>query len=425
MTQPTLEAPAHPTYLPRVPADELAGRAATLAARLRAGGFDGAFLLHPSSLFWITGTLTDGWPFLDADGRVGLPLRTSRARAAVESPVPQAPIRRLGDIPGALADLGLAPSGVVGLEMDVVPAATLDRLRRTFPDADFRDVSGIVRSVRAVKTPFEIEWIEVAAGIVGAAMDEALPPRIRPGVREIELQAFLEGEMRLARHQGVIRVRRWNLEMHFGTVSAGDSACAPCYFDGPDGLEGLYPAVQQGGGERAVAPGIPVLVDFVGAAGGYLADRARVFCVGDPPPEALEAHAFCRDLLGTIVERVRPGAIPSEIHAEALAIAADSPWADRFMGWGENRVRFLGHGVGLDLDELPVLAPRFDEPLAPGNVIAIEPKVFLAGLGGVGVENTYLVTDGGNRNLTPGPEEIRVLAPPSGASAPSQESASR
>ena len=101
--------------------------------------------LHPSSLFWITGTLTDGWPFLDADGRVGLPLRTSRARAAVESPVPQAPIRRLGDLPGALADLGLAPSGVVGLEMDVVPAATLDRLCRTFPEADFRDVLGTSR----------------------------------------------------------------------------------------------------------------------------------------------------------------------------------------------------------------------------------------------------------------------------------------
>jgi Xaa-Pro aminopeptidase len=402
-------APPLPAHLPLVPGEELARRAETLAARLAAGGFDGAFLLHPSSLFWIAGTLTDGWPYLTADGRVGLPLRTSVSRAKAESPIPQAPIRRFGDLPGALADLGLEPSGVVGIETDVVPVAVLERLRRTFPDADFRDVSGLVREVRAVKSDYEIEWIERAGRLVDAVMDEALPGEIRPGVREIELQAFVECELRLARHQGTVRVRRWNLEMHFGTVSAGDSACAPCYFDGPDGLEGLYPAVQQGGGERRVEPGVPVLVDFVGAAGGYLADRARVFCVGDPPAEALEAHEFCRGLLAEITDRLRPGAIPARIWDDVVAIVDDSPWRDRFMGWGENRVRFLGHGVGLDLDELPIVAPRFETPLAPGHVLAIEPKVFLAGLGGVGVENTYVVTTDGCRNVTPGPEEIRVL----------------
>ena len=95
--------------------------------------------------------------------------------------------------------------------------------------------------------------------------------------------------------------------------------------------------------------------------------------------------------------------------------AADSPWADRFMGWAGNRVGFVGHGVGLDLDEFPVLAPRFDAPLEEGHVLAVEPKVFLEGLGGVGAENTYVVTPQGGRDLTPGPEEIRVLPPPAPA----------
>jgi len=204
-------------------------------------------------------------------------------------------------------------------------------------------------------------------------------------------------------------MRRWNLEMHYGTVSVGASACYPCYFDGPDGQEALYPAVQQGGGRRQVEPHQTVLVDFVGAAGGYLADRTRVFCVGKPPREALEAHEFCREMLAAIVERLRPGSVPSAIHAEVTAMAEKSPWADRFMGWGENRVGFLGHGIGLDLDELPVIAPRFDAPLVAGNVIAVEPKVFLGGVGAVGVENTYVVTESGCRDVTPGPEEIRVI----------------
>ena len=411
MTNPVPPAPAPPISVLRVPPEELARRAERLSRRLRAGGYDGAFLLHPSSLFWIAGTLTAGWPYLDADGRLGLPLRTGISRSAVESPLPQAPVRRLGDVPGALADLGLTPSGVVGIELDVVPVATFERLRKTFPGVEFRDVSGPVREERAVKSTYEIGWIERAGAIVSEAMDVALPPRLRAGVPEIELQAFLEGHMRANRHQGTVRVRRWNLELHFGTVSAGDSACAACYFDGPDGLEGLYPGVQQGGGERTIEPGATVLVDFVGGAGGYLADRARVFCVGEPPDEAVAAHEFCRELLEDITARIRPGAIPAEIWDAISASAAASRWKDSFMGYGENRVRFLAHGVGLDLDELPIIAPRFLEPLAEGHVLAIEPKVFLAGIGGVGVENTYVVETNGCRNLTPGPEVIRVVPP--------------
>jgi Xaa-Pro aminopeptidase len=274
---------------------------------------------------------------------------------------------------------------------------------------EFVDCSLAVRRARSIKSAYEIEWIDKAGTIVNRAMDEALPPRVREGVREIELMAFLEGHMREHRHQGLIRLRRWNLEMHFGTVSAGLSASYPCYFDGPDGLEGLYPAVQQGGGERAIEPGQTVMVDFVGAAGGYLADRTRVFCVGSPPPEALDAHDFCRHIQDRIVAGLRPGGIPSRIYAEIQAEVQASPWADRFMGWGENQVKFLGHGVGLDLDELPVLATGFDEPLEPGHVVAVEPKVFLGGIGGVGVENTWVITEDGCRNVTSGPEEIRVV----------------
>jgi Xaa-Pro aminopeptidase len=134
-----------------------------------------------------------------------------------------------------------------------------------------------------------------------------------------------------------------------------------------------------------------------------------VFCVGAPPAEAAAAHAFCREMLGRIEEQLRPGALPSTIHESVASAVARSPWADRFMGWGENQVVFLGHGIGIDLDELPVLAPRFDTPLEPGHVIAVEPKVFLGDLGGVGVENTYVITEEGAHNVTPGPEEIRVV----------------
>ncbi|MGH2570451.1 MAG: M24 family metallopeptidase, partial [bacterium] len=334
---------------------------------------------------------------------------TGVARAARESPLPQAPIRRIADLPGALATLGAKLEGPVGIELDVVPVAIHQRLEKLVPRAAFRDCSRAIREVRAVKSAYEIGWIERAAETLRVVMDEVLPERIRTGVPEIELCAFLEGELRARRHQGIVRMRRWNLEMSIGVLSAGASASYPCYFDGPDGLEALYPAVQQGGGERRLERGITVMVDFVGGAGGYLADRTRIFCIGEPSAEARDAHAFCRAMLGEITARLAPGAVPSAVHAEVMKIAARSPFADRFMGWGENRVGFLGHGIGIDLDELPVLAPGFDAPLEAGNVVAVEPKVFLGEAGGVGVENTYVLTAGGCRNLTPGPEEIRVV----------------
>jgi Xaa-Pro aminopeptidase len=397
------------SHLPLVPADELASRARRLAERLRADGLEGAFLLHPSSHFWISGTLGDGWPFVSADGRAVLPIRMSVSRARRESALPIAAVRRPADLPDALRDLGLPAPRSIGLELDVVPVATFERLKRVFPEAELRDVSRSVREVRAVKSPYEIGWIEKAGAIVSDAMDRALPTRLRAGVREADLGAFVEDEMRRNRHPGIVRVRRWNLEMHFGTISAGWSSCYPCYFDGPDGLEGLCPAAQQGGGERVLAKGDLVLADYVGGAGGYLADRARIFALGEPGSEARTAHDFCRGMLAEIVARLRPGAIPAAICAEILDTVKRSPWADRFMGWGENQVRFLGHGVGLDLDEFPVLAPGFEAPLVVGHVLAVEPKVFLGERGAVGVENTYVVTDSGARNLTAGPEEIRVV----------------
>ncbi len=407
------EPAAAASRLPLVPAEELGGRARRFAHRLRADGLDGAFLLHPSSHFWLTGTLADGWPYVDADARVALPVRMSVGRAAAETSVPFAPVRRPADIPGALAALGVPAGKTIGVELDVLPVAAYERLRRAFPGTEFRDVSRAIREVRSVKSAYELDWIRRAGAIVTDVMDRALPPRLRAGVPEIELCAFLEGEMRARRHQGVVRVRRWNLEMHFGTVSAGASAAAPCYFDGPDGLEGLYPAVQQGGGERRIERGVPVLVDYVGAAGGYIADRARVLCVGEPPAEIRAAHAFCRELLARIEAKLRPGVVPAALYAEAMAEVAASPWADRFMGYGENRVGFLGHGVGLDLDELPVLAPGFDAPLEAGQVLAVEPKVFFAN-GAAGLENTYVVTGSGGSNLTAGSEDILVVPPDRG-----------
>jgi Xaa-Pro aminopeptidase len=210
--------------------------------------------------------------------------------------------------------------------------------------------------------------------------------------------------MRMRRHQGVVRVRRFNMEMFYGAVAFGDTAAYPHNFDGPVGVRGLYPAVPLNGSDKALVAGEPVMVDICGGSGGYIADASRAYSLGSPTPEILETHRFLLELNAWIESRLRPGAIPGDIYSGIQAEVSATPYAPHFMGAGSNQVRFVGHGVGLELDELPVIAPRFDTPLEAGMVLAIEPKVFFPGIGGAGVENTYIITAAGFEKLNHAPE---------------------
>jgi len=155
--------------------------------------------------------------------------------------------------------------------------------------------------------------------------------------------------------------------------------------------------------------GEPVIVDIVGGCAGYIADGTRVYSLGPLSKELTDAHAFALDLNAWIEEQLRPGAIPGEIYSQILERVSKSPYASKFMGAGENQVKFVAHSVGLELDELPVIAPKYDVPFEANTVMAVEPKIFFPGIGGVGTENTYVIRDGAPERLTTCPQEIYVV----------------
>jgi Xaa-Pro aminopeptidase len=236
-----------------------------------------------------------------------------------------------------------------------------------------------------------------------------IPGQLREDMEEIELGARIEFVMRSAGHQGLTRVRRFNMEMHYGAVSFGDSAAYPHSFDGPVGVRGLYTAVPAMGGRKQLKRGQPVIVDIVGGCAGYIADGTRVYSLGQLPQPLADAHSFVLDLNRWIEERLVPGAIPGEIYTRILERVDKSPYASQFMGAGENQVKFVAHSVGLELDELPVIAPRYDAPFEVNTVMAVEPKVFFPGIGGVGTENTYVIRENGPERLTTCPQDIYVV----------------
>jgi Xaa-Pro aminopeptidase len=162
----------------------------------------------------------------------------------------------------------------------------------------------------------------------------------------------------------------------------------------------------KGADGHVLAPGDPVIADLVGGHDGWLADQTRTFGVGRVDADLRAAHDCAASILRAVEAEIRPGTPASSLYDLAEGIALDAGLDDHFMGAGAQRVRFLGHGVGMEIDELPVLAPGFDEPLEPGNVIAVEPKFVFPGRGAVGIENMYAVTADGFETITTANEEL-------------------
>ena len=382
-----------------VPRDELERRWSRVR---RFMDCDSLVLLQNVDIFYLSGSLQTSVLWLPREGEPLLAVRKSYERAKIESAVKNiVPLKGYSELPGLIAD----PGATVGFEMDVVPVATYQQISKFFSKSKIVDGSGALRNARAVKTAYEIECIRRAAQQLDKMFLD-IPSQLREGLPEFELAARIEYVLRMAGHQGLIRVRRFNMEMHYGAVSFAETAAYPHAFDGPVGIRGLYPATPMMGSRRALKRGEPVMVDVCGGYAGYIADGSRTYSLGSVSQQMRDTHQFILELNSWIEEQLRPGNIPSEIYSRILDRVGKTSFAQHFMGAGENQVRFVAHGVGLELDELPVIAPKFDTPLEPNVVLAVEPKVFYPGLGGVGIENTYVVTERACERLTTCPQDI-------------------
>ena len=389
-----------------VPASEIGRRLEALRAALAAGGLAAAVIVQHTDLAYFTGTNQQAHLVVPASGPPVLLVRRTLERARRESAIERIePLGSLRQLAPALHELGVPAGGRIGFELDVLPAGAYLGYVQRLADWEPVDCSAAVRSVRAVKSEWEVGRMRLAAEQVRIAA-AAVPSLLRPGITEPELQLEVERVLRLAGHQGQLRFRGFNQEMHYGQVLAGPSGAVPGYSDSPLCGPGPNPALGKGPGRHVLERGDPVIVDLVGGCDGYLADQTRTFSLGPLPADLRAAYERALEILRAVEARLAPGATPSSLFDLAESMAAESGLGDHFMGEGGDRVRFLGHGVGMEVDEWPVLAPGFDEPLVAGNVVAVEPKFVFAGRGAVGVENTYLVTDGGCESLTTTDERL-------------------
>jgi Xaa-Pro aminopeptidase len=231
---------------------------------------------------------------------------------------------------------------------------------------------------------------------------------LREGISAVELAGQLEAMARRLGHQGIIRMRLWNNEMFYGHLIAGDEAAVPSFLSSPTGGVGLGPAIAQGASRQLIKRNEPVLLDYVFALDGYLIDQTRIFALGGLPDELVAGHKAMLEIQEVVGAAAKPSVTGGELYDLAVSMASEMGYGEHFMGYGDERINFVGHGVGLELDEYPFLARGQDMALEKGMIIALEPKLVYPGLGVVGIENTNLVTDDGLESLT-FPEENIVI----------------
>ncbi len=410
----------HIPVIETIPAPELESRhqrcRAILAQRLPHAV--GILALHPVTIYYLAGTLGNGVLWLPQQGDPVLLCRKGLERARMESAVPHVlPFRSYSDLPPLLAEAGspLPTPGneAVAVEMGGIPWSLGTLLASRLKGQTLIPGDNVLNETRAVKTPWELVKLRLAGERHYKGLYELLPTMIAPGLNERQISHKAWEVFFSLGHAGLMRMSSPGEEIFLGHVSAGESANYPSRYNGPVGLMGEHPAVPfMGYAGKIWQEREPLTCDIGFCIEGYQTDKTQVYWSGsrDSLPAAIAAaHDFCVETQDFLARELKPGAVPSRLYAEAMQRAEQAGYQEGFMGLGGNKVPFLGHGIGLHIDEYPVLAKGFDEPLAEGMVLALEPKMGIPGVGMVGVENTFEVTAAGGKCLTGDSYEILCL----------------
>jgi Xaa-Pro dipeptidase len=392
------------------PKSELDQRRVALQTLMADEGLDAVIIVQNADLFYFTGTIQSGCLYVPSEGEPVYLVRRDAGRARLESSLARiAPFSSMREVPGILVEFSLPEPKRIGMEFDVLPVSFFERYRKVFPAARFQDATPLIRRVRMKKSRYELEIMRAAARQVDAVYRHA-GETIREGMTDLDLAAELEYVARREGHLGHIRMRVFNGEMIFGHTFSGADGALPAYTDTPLGGAGLHPSFGQGCGRKTIRAGEPIVVDFAGSCDGYLVDQTRVFALKSLPAKLLAGHDDMLAVQECMKQKAKPGVIWGEVYDACHALAVERGHADHFMGYRGSQVSFIGHGVGVEIDEYPFLARGFSEMrLEVGMVFAFEPKLVFPELGAVGIENTFHLSESGLEQLTFSPESILIL----------------
>jgi Xaa-Pro aminopeptidase len=382
-----------------------------LQANLRDKGWQAALIMQPRDLYYYAGTAQPANLWVPGEGDPVLFTRRVHKLAQEATWIDRTvSAGGFGEMSRALADLELSlPAGaVLGVEQDVLPYRLVERLKKNLEGVKLENLSPIVLKQRLVKDDEEVGRIRKAVELWEKG-HEAIMETLAVGVAEYEVAAAMENAARRGGGDGMVWPRRWDSYLPAGgIVASGPNAWVVSGEAMTVTGVGLSPALPWGPSSRRLEAGDLVVVDFTLSYEGYHCDMTRTYCVGDPNQEQRDLWERLLELHLQVVDRVRPGVTGEELYLVSKGLAEDMGLIDNFMGVGSERGSYIGHSIGLELDEWPVLGAGYREPLPVGAVITIEPKIMVPGKGAVMVEDDIVVTPSGHEVLSTLERELFV-----------------
>jgi Xaa-Pro aminopeptidase len=392
------------------PLEELKRRVQVLQFRLRQEDLDGALLTEKMDLYYFAGSMQQGFLFVPVDKEPLFMVKRNLNRARQECTWEKVlPLQNFKQLAEYIKDYACRDLKRLGLELDILPVNQYQRLQQQFPSATFKDISNLIKEIRMIKSDYEIAFFRKAAEI-SLQVYRRIPELLKVGKPEIQVTAQIESIFRNMGHQGLLRMRAFNMEMFYIHVYSGENGSCSSFLDSCTAGRGVTTACPQGAGWKPLAPHEPIGIDYGTIYEGYILDETRLFSLGPLPPELEEAFLIARQIQEQVIAKATPGVLCADLYHLALETAVSMGLGDYFMGYREEQVKFIGHGLGLNLDEYPVLSPGSKHVLQPGMVFALEPKFIFPGKGMAGLENVWLVTETGAEKITLIPDEAVIVS---------------
>ncbi|MGO8991351.1 MAG: M24 family metallopeptidase [bacterium] len=390
-------------YTPDV---EIKNRLARIRTRMENQKVEALLVVQKMNVYYSSGTTQDGFIFIPLEGQALLMIKRELERAKVESPIKEiVALKSSREIPLLIqAHCRKLPVNL-GLELDRLPVKDYFKFQELFPSAKLTDASSILRDARKIKSSFEIDLMK-RAGEIGEKVYHEGQKVLKEGMTEIEFGGLLEAAAKKYGHEGLLRVNSLNYEAYTWHVLSGLTGGIVSQSDSPMGGLGLSPAFPVGASLKVMRAHEPILVDFGTCYHGYQADETRMFSVGRMKQKFIDAYKACREIHDTVLGEARPGADCEAIFMKTLKLAGKLGYKGSYLGPPGLQTHFIGHGIGLELNELPFIAQGQSYPLEEGMTFAIEPKIVFYGEGSVGIENTVAITEKGYEILTPVSQEI-------------------
>lgn len=390
--------------------EEIGNRVKKLQAFLTSSDVDVAILSESSDIYYYSGSMQPLYLVVPAGGEPFALARKAATRIALDAPdLPLEQFTGSRDLAAIFARRNLTNARRVGLTLDRLSYVSTNRLAKLLPNAEFSDIAWNVRMLRAIKSESEIA-IQRRAGEVVAMVPEIVRAALEPGMTELELSALLESYFRLNGHGVLVRSRREGVDaVPFGVCSSGANSLAGTKFEGICAGAGLSPGTPYGASRDEIQVGVPIILDFAFNLDGYIVDQTRMASIGMPSREVLTAYEAMLHIEDELASMLVSGTTWEEVYYRAVELAGEGDYTETFMGLSPEKVAFVGHGVGLELDEPPYLAPDMKFKLEAGMVLAIEPKVALPGIGVVGIEDTYVVRECAAERITNADRDFTIV----------------